>query len=191
MMMKLILGSASKWRKQILDKAGIPVELMSPDIDERQFHDNDIKKLVLKIANAKADALIKKIHEPAILITADQMVVCGDEIFGKPNTSLKAKYFIKCYQKNPAYTITAVVVTNTETKKRISGVDVVEIHFHPIPDDVVDQLICHEDLLTCAGGFQIEDEKGELNPYIKSISGDIDSVKGLPVKLLKELIAQC
>jgi septum formation protein len=186
--MKIILGSASKWRKQILEKAGYNFKVMEPNIDERKIRHNDPEKLVLELAYAKADVLIPQIKEQALLITADQVVLCNGHIYEKPNSAQEAREFIHSYARYPAQTITAVVVTNTKTNKQASGVDIVNINFKPIPEFIIDQLIAKGEIFSCAGGFQIEDENGNLNPYIRNIDGAIDSVKGLPIKLMEDLI---
>lgn len=186
--MKLILGSASKWRRQILQQAGYEFSTMSPDIEEKKIRYEDPHQLVLAIAHAKADALLSRILEPALLITSDQVVVCHDEIFEKPSSEAEVRRFLHSYQQHEAMTVTAIVVTDTSTGKRVQGVDEVNIIFNSIPEDVINHVIAEGEVFSCAGGFQIENEYGELNPYIKKIDGDIDSVKGLPLKLLNELI---
>ncbi len=188
--MKLILGSASKWRRQILHNAGYDFSTMSPDIDEKQIRHADPNQLALLIAHAKADALLPKITEPAILITSDQVVFCHDQIFEKPSSEIEVRKFLNSYQQHDAATITAIVVTDTATGQREQGVDRVNVVFNPIPEGVINHMIAEGEVFSCAGGFQIEDENGKLNPYIKKTDGAIDSVKGLPLQLLNELIAK-
>ena len=184
----MILGSASKWRRQILKKEGYHFSTMSPDIDEKSIRYEDPSQLVLAIAHAKADALLPRISEPATLITSDQVVFCHGEVFEKPSSEVEVRKFLSSYQKHQAATVTAIVVTDTITRKREEGVDMVNVDFSPIPKNVIDHMINEGEIFHCAGGFQIEDEFGELNPYIKKIDGAIDSVKGLPMILLKELL---
>ena len=121
---------------------------------------------------------------------------------------------MRSYADHPATTVTAIVVTNTETGKTAKGVDTATVYFNPIPEDVMQKLIDDGDIFSCAGGFQIEyinnpppnntvgaihesplnkeippppfDKGGE---YIRCVEGDVDSVKGLPMKLLKTLIS--
>jgi septum formation protein len=188
--MKLILGSASKWRKQILAAAGYIFSVMDPNIDEKTIRHADPEQLVLMLAKAKAEALLPKIHGAALLITTDQVVVCNGEIFEKPANSAEARYYMGCYNKYPAFTYTAIVVTNTETKHQVSEVDIAKVYFKPIPDEVIEELISHGEIFHCAGGFQIEGESGELNDYIKKVEGDVDSVKGLPLKLLRKILSK-
>ena len=62
--MKLILGSKSPGRKKILTKIGYKFSVMDPDIDEKSIRDKNPKKLVTKLARAKATALLPKIKKP-------------------------------------------------------------------------------------------------------------------------------
>lgn len=189
----MILGSASKWRQAILHEAGLSFRVMHANIDEKSIRDNDPKQLVLKIAHAKADELLKQLSDEEkqkekLLITCDQIVYCAGEIFEKPATADDIRYFIQQYQQYPAATYTAIVLVDLMTGKRVEGIDVVNITFHHIPSAVIEQLIDEGEVFQCAGGFQIEDENGELNPYIASVDGDLDSVKGFPMKLFHRIL---
>lgn len=185
--MKLILGSSSKWRRQILAAAGLEFTVMAPDFDEKSIRDPNPEKLVLALAKAKAEVLLPQIAEPACLITTDQVVVCNNEIFEKPVDANEAKRYMQSYNHYPAQTYTAVVVTNTVVGEQVSGVDIATVYFNQIPEEVMDSLIAKGEIFHCAGGFQIEGLNGQLNPYIKKVEGEVDSVKGLPMKLLKKL----
>lgn len=183
--MKLVLGSASRWRKILLEQAGYHFSVMSADIDEKAIRHPDPKQLVLAIANAKADVLLRTVAPDNVLITADQVVMCHDEIFEKPASKQQARHFLQTYNKYSAYTITGLVVSHQG--KRVSGVDVAKVNFNIIDEDAIEALIDNEEIYHCAGGFQIE--KGdELNPYVASYEGDLDSIKGLPIKLLEKLL---
>jgi len=186
--MKLILGSTSKSRQQLLNKAGFKFGVLAPNIDEKQIRDANPRQLPLAVARAKARALFPKIDKPALLITADQVVYCQDEIFEKPCDEIELRKFLLAYSQHPAQTMTAVVVTNTQTKESVEGVDVATIYFSPTLIDSVENYLSNKKLYQCSGGFQVEDEGEKLNPYITKVDGEIDSVKGLPMKLLKNLL---
>ncbi len=188
--MKIILGSSSKWRRQVLKDAGYAFTTLSPNIDERKIRDEDPKRLALAIAHAKNNALLPKITEEALLITTDQVVTCRGEIYEKPVSPEEARKFLCSYAKHPAATVSAVVVTNTRTGKRAEGVDIVNILFNPIPKSEIDRLVEEGGIFSCAGGFQVEGKDGKLSVYIKQIDGAIDSVKGLPLKLLERLMQE-
>ena len=186
--LKIILGSASPWRARVLKNAGYVFTTMTADIDENKICSADPKKLALDIAKAKTKKLLKKIQGNAILITADQVVSCGGNIYGKPRSPEEASKFLSSYAKYPATTVSALVVTNTFNNKQAFGVDVVNICFSPIPDAVIDGLIKDGEIFKCAGGFQIEGDNDLIAPFVISIDGTVDSIKGMPLMLLARLL---
>lgn len=187
--MKLILGSGSKGRKLILENAGFAFDIMTADINEKAIRSKNYEELPLLIARAKAEALLPKIAEPAILITSDQVVVCGGELWEKPKDKEEAKRFLKSYSEGKAgQTNTSVVVINTGNGKRAEGVDIAKAYFKEIPDEVIDKFIEEGNALSLAGGFTVNNPI--LMPYIDKIEGDEDSIIGLPMKLVKKLLTE-
>jgi septum formation protein len=184
--MKIVLGSASAGRKKILRKIGYDFDVMPADIDEKAIRHGDPKQLTLLLARAKANALLPRIQEPAILITSDQVGLCDGIILEKPESENEAKEFLKKYARHSAKTITAVVVTNTENGKRAEGVDIAEVFFLPIPEEVIEQYIKEGDALLQSGGFSTDHPI--LAKYVARIEGEPESVIGLPVALTKKLI---
>jgi septum formation protein len=188
--MKIILGSASPWRKKLMTQAGYVFTTMAADIDEKAIRNPNPNRLVRQLAQAKAKALLKNIpgNSPSLLITSDQVVFCNDEIREKPIDETQAKHYLQSYAQHPATTYTAVTVTHTQTMAQITEVDLATVFFNRIPDAIIDLIIKQGDIFACAGGFQVEGNT-TLSPYVKKIDGDIDSVKGLPMALLKTLLA--
>jgi len=183
---KIILGSKSPGRKQILTKMGYEFTVIDPNIDEKAIRNDDPVKLVVALAIAKAQAILPKINEAAILITADQVVRCNNKILEKPENKNEAREFLWMHSQYPVETITAIAVTNTLNKKQLSGVDIAKIWFYPIPENIIEQVANQEYVLNCAGGFSIDDPL--LKEYIKKIEGTSESITGLPVELTKKLI---
>jgi len=187
--MKLILGSGSKPRKKVLDENGYQFEVMSPDIDEKAIRTDDHYALPSLLARAKSDALLSRINEPVIVITADQVVVCNKSLHEKPMNLAEAKAFLKKYNDgHPAETVSALTVVNTVNGKRSHGVDIAKTFFNPIPDSVIEDFVAQGDPLSKAGGFCIESVI--LAPYIARIEGAKDSVLGMPLNLLEKLISE-
>lgn len=187
--MKIILGSSSKYRKQLLEEKGYRIEVMVPDIDEKAIRTDDYYKLPLLVARAKMDALISKVIEPAIVITADVVVVCSSALYEKPKDIEEARLFLKKYSEgHPAEVISALVVTNTENKKRVEGVDVAKVFFNAMPQAVIEDFIKNGDPYSKAGGFGIQ--LPMLQPYVNRIEGTRECVMGMPTDLLEKLIKE-
>lgn len=186
--MKIILGSRSFGRKQILERAEYRFEVIPADIDEKAIRSKDYEELPLLLARAKAHVLLEKIRDPSLLITSDQIVVCNNQLREKPESEDQAREYLKSYAHFPAQTNTAVVVTNTATGAQAEGLDIAKVFFNPIPDKVIDELIFKTKLMHTAGGFIVEDPL--FSPYIHHIEGEKDSITGLPLILTQKLISQ-
>lgn len=186
--MKIILGSQSKNRKKVLTQMGYEFETMAADIDEKAIRDPDPKKLVLMLANAKANALLPKIKKPTLLITSDQVVLWNGQIREKPESPTQAREYLRTLSQYPSETITSVVVSNTATGKSVEGVDTAKVYFKSIPDDVIAKLIEKGEVFEKAGGYTVDESL--LEPYIDRIEGEFESVLGLPKKMIKSLLEQ-
>ena len=192
---RLILGSGSKWRGEVLRKAGYEFMAMSADIDERAIRDADPIRLVLKLADAKADALLARIRRrkqcDTLLITSDQVLQVGKgadaKVLEKPAGALEAFKMMQMYRGSTCSTITSVAVTDLDTKRRLVGIDICEVDIGWIPGERMKAAIRRGDVLGSCGALVTEDP--DIAPYITKIHGPRDSIDGLPLFLLRRLLA--
>ncbi|KAL7124392.1 hypothetical protein ABFS83_14G045600 [Erythranthe nasuta] len=216
---KIILGSSSIARKQILSDMGFQFTTMYADIDEKAIRKEKPEDLVMALAEAKADAIVGKLQniknqetdgkstlviaadtvekvepklhgsedaEPTLLITCDQVVVYEGAIREKPSDKEEARQFLKDYSGGHAATVSSVLVTNLNTGLKKGEWDKVEIHFHDIPEEIIENLIEEGIVLNVAGGLIIEHPL--VLPYVKQVVGGTDSVMGLPKALTRRLM---
>ncbi|XP_026392654.1 maf-like protein DDB_G0281937 isoform X2 [Papaver somniferum] len=192
---KIILGSSSKSRKDILTEMGYDFTIMTADIDEKEIRMEKPEDLVMALAEAKADAILSRLQtdvnkeedaESTLLITADQVVVYEGVIREKPSSKEEARQFIKGYSGGRAATVGSVLVTNLTTGTRRGEWDRVEIYFREIPDEVIEKLVDEGVVLYVAGGLIIEHPL--ILPFIEKVEGTTDSVMGLPKALTEKLI---
>lgn len=115
--MRVVLGSKSFTRKLLLGELGVPFECVPADIDEKAIRDPDPEVLVMKLANAKADALAARPAfapseggQNTLLLTSDQVVVFEGQIREKPESADEAREFIRGYGRSPCRTVGAIVV---------------------------------------------------------------------------------
>eukprot|EP00158_Paraphelidium_tribonemae_P001344 Partr_v1_DN24280_c0_g1_i1_m36988 putative MAF-like protein len=195
MQLPLILGSSSKFRQRVLKEHGFHFTTANPDIDEKavlakgSIGPRELSKpeeLVMAICEAKAAALLTKIKEPSLLVTCDQVIHYHGQIREKPTSEQECRQYLKSYETSPAVTVSGVMITSTQTGKSVKGVDVAKQYFKAIPDEVVDQLLKQGDIMYCAGGFMIDHPL--IHPYLLKREGDEDSIIGMPMRLLKDLL---
>jgi septum formation protein len=181
----LILGSSSPFRALELKNAGYVFLTMSADIDEKKVRHDDLRKLPLFIAEAKAKALLPNVTEPSILLTADVVVVANGELREKPSDEREARKWFHSYGSGvPAVIYTGLVVTNTKTGKQAEGIDECVVHWNNIPEDAVEKIIADGTIFQTAGGFtnEIALEFGR-QPLPTG-----DRRRGIPIYLFEELV---
>ena len=186
--MKLILGSGSQSRQDILREAGYTFEVFTADINEKEIRDKDPKKLVLALAHEKARAILPKIKEPSLLITADQVAVCDGVIMEKPTNEQEAREFIRRYNDHPMETVSSIVITDTTTRDFVEGIDIAKVYFKGITEDAIDEALKEGRVMYCAGAMRCEDPP--LSRFVERFDGTRDSTSGLPLKLLKRLLEE-
>ncbi|MFA5926396.1 MAG: Maf family protein [Parcubacteria group bacterium] len=184
--MKIILGTASKWRQAYFKELGYEYEVKTADIDEKMVRSDDFYKLPILIAKAKAEAILPSINKPSILLTFDEIIVFEGRILEKPKDEKEARDVLCSYADKWVETISAVCAENTKSGKKAEGIEVAKLLFKKIPASVIDKFLKKGDILKCAGSFELEDPL--LQKYVKKIEGTIDSIAGLPKDLTKELI---
>ncbi|XP_076912267.1 uncharacterized protein LOC143570516 isoform X2 [Bidens hawaiensis] len=151
----------------------------------------------MALAKAKADAIVSKLQiaddqnkdeKSTILIASDTVVVYEGAIREKPSDEDEARQFIKSYSGKHASTLSSVFVTNLKTGFTKGDWDKVEIHFHEIPDNVIDKLLVEGLVLRVAGALIIEHPL--IVPCVKDVKGTTDSVMGLPKALTEKLLKE-
>ena len=183
--MKIILGSASKRRQQLLKEWGFKFDVKIPDIDEKQFRSDDVQNLPLEISKAKSEHLKKQIREPAILVTCDTVVVHDGQLYEKPKAAEDARRMLSSYGDKPVEVICGVVVVNTATGKTFQGLDNSKVYFYKVPQTLIEEMILLGKIFDYAGAFHIDDPP--IKPYIAFIEGEPETVMGLPKFLTQKL----
>lgn len=130
------LGSGSKSRREIMselgNELGFSFETISADIDEKAIRTHNPEELVLKLAHAKADAIVERMKTNSgelegLLITCDQVVVHESRILEKPENEQEAREFIAGYGRAPASTVGSVVCTCLRSGRRVETVDIATV----------------------------------------------------------------
>jgi septum formation protein len=185
--MRIILGSQSRGRREVMEKMGVPFEVMPADIDEKAIRFEDPRVLTMALAEAKAEALLPRITGgPAVLVTSDQVVAFNGVIREKPVDEAEARSFLRTAHEAPSECVTSVAVTDTATGKRVTGTDIAKVYFKPIPEDAIEAYIKTGDAMTQAGGF--DHAHPLISAYVERIDGESESVTGLPKALTERLL---
>ncbi len=180
---KLILASASPWRRKILTDAGVSFTVEESGYKENMSLKLPPHELAKKLALGKALAVARK-HSDAIVIGADTLIVHKKKILGKPKTRLLAKAMLESLSGATHTIITGFAIADSRTREHVSKSVSTEVTFKKLSSRQIDEYVKTGEPLRAAGGYAIQDGGSKL---IKGIKGDYDNVAGLP---MKELLAE-
>lgn len=173
--MKLVLGSASPRRRELLAQLGLePFALRAPDIDETPLRGEGARDYVARMAREKAAALDCGADE--VVLCADTTVVCGRRILGKPADEKEAAEFLWLLSGRRHHVLTAVAV-RTASGLRERLVDTV-VKFRPLSNAEVNFYLASGEWRGKAGGYAIQGRAGAFIPWIQ---GSFTGVVGLPL----------
>ncbi len=183
MMNKIILASQSPRRKQLLEWAEIPFDIIVKETEEH-FPPGMEPQDVAKYIAANKAAAVQDAAAGRIILAADTIVVLGEHIIGKPVHREDAVSMLLALQGEKHRVITGVVIRQGE--KEISFADITEVEFHELSEEQIEFYVDKYKPYDKAGAYAIQEWIGVVG--IKSIKGDFYNVMGLPVsRVVREL----
>ena len=154
-MPELILVSTSPYRKQLLEKLGLPFECASPEVDELPLPGETPRSLVLRLAQAKAQALAVRFPNH-LIIGSDQVCLLDGEITGKPHTEENARLQLKKASGNVVTFYTGLALYNSANGQLQTECEPFDVHFRHLSEQEINAYIRKENPLNCAGSFKSE-----------------------------------
>lgn len=185
-MMPIILASQSPRRKQLLEWAEVPFDVIVSEASEDFPPGLAPEEVAVYIARNKALAVQKKAEKGKIILAADTIVVLGENIIGKPVHREEAITILLALSGEKHRVITGVVMLKDD--EEISFSDVTEVDFHDLTEDEIVFYVDKYKPYDKAGAYAIQEWIGVVG--IKAIKGDFYNVMGLPVsRVVKALQA--
>ena len=173
---KIILGSNSPRRKQLLHDAGINFQIRAFPTNENyptKLKGSEITEYLVK----KKSKEFKGVKDDEIIITADTIVWTQNEHLGKPNNITEAKKFLEKLSNMKHEVITSVCFTEKEKQTIIS--ESTFVLFKKLSISEINYYLNNFDFLDKAGAYGIQDWIGNIG--VKRIEGSYTNVVGLPV----------
>jgi septum formation protein len=176
--LRLVLGSTSQYRRQLLERLGVHFTTAASNVDETPLPGESPIDLVHRLARAKAEAVAAR-HRNALVIGSDQLAVCGREVLGKPGSGERAVAQLKALSGQRVAFNTAVHVVNSDTGANEGHLDVTTVHFRPLTDAEIERYVARDRPYDCAGGFKVEALGVAL--FTRVESQDPTGLVGLPL----------
>lgn len=154
-MQQLVLGSTSPFRRQLLEKLGLPFDTASPETDETPLDNESPEQLVARLAEAKARAVASQYPE-GLIIGSDQVAVNAGAILGKPHTHEVAMQQLHNASGKHVRFLTGLCLYNAA--KDVAQVEVVpfDVVFRQLSGEMIDNYLKAEQPYNCAGSFKSE-----------------------------------
>ena len=185
----LILASASPRRRDLLAQSGISFEVDAADVPEVPEPGEDAATYVLRLAEAKAQAVWARrakaatARNPLMVLGADTCVLCQGEILGKPQNQAEARRMLEMLSGRTHQVLTGLcVLTEGES---FADVDVTQVTMNVMEEDELARYLRSGEPMDKAGAYGIQ---GYAARWIPRIEGDYFNVMGLPIARTVELI---
>lgn len=175
----IILASNSPRRRELLAGLGVPFEVkVLPDIEENYPADLPVAEIAEYIAREKADAYHQLIGKHDLVITADTIVVVGDEVMGKPHDADDACRMLRKLSNRTHQVITGVCLTTADKQRQFSVKT--DVAFKSLSEEEIAHYVNHYQPFDKAGAYGIQEWIGYIG--VTSLQGSYFNVMGLPVQ---------
>ena len=176
-MRKIVLASASKWRRDILAKTGLKFGVEKSAYAEDLTLELPPRALAKKLALGKA-LDVAAWHTNAIVIGADTFVYFRGKVIGKPQTGARARKTLGMLSGKTHSIFTGFAIVDSRTGKHLSRAVETRVHFRKLAAREIDSYVKSGEPLYVAGGYAIQ---GRAGMFIDGIEGDYWNVAGLPL----------
>ena len=151
----LILGSTSRYRRELLERLRVPFDVVSPDVDETPLAGEAPQALATRLALAKAKA-VAALHPQAVVIGSDQVADLNGEPLGKPGTHQRAVLQLQRMRGQTVVFQTAVSVVCLDSQFEQTELAQIKVRFRDLSDAEIEAYLRAEEPYDCAGSAKSE-----------------------------------
>ena len=182
--MKLVLASASKRRQDIFDMVGIKYTVVTCS-DKEVSPAKSIDEYVKDLSRHKAEAVAKKLNEPAVIVSADTVVYMDGKVYEKPKSKDEAFKSMKEMSGKKTYVYTGMTVKDTYQNKSITDVDVCVVYVKEMTDDEIEWYVENQENILDISGYAM---LGKADLFLDKVEGDYNTLFGIsPAKAYEVL----
>ena len=173
--MKLVLASASKRRQDIFDMVGIKYTVVTSS-DKEVSTAKSIDEYVKDLSRHKAEAVAKKLNEPAVIVSADTVVYMDGKTYEKPKSKDEAFKSMKEMSGKKTYVYTGMTVKDTYQNKSVTDVDVCVVYVKEMSDDEIEWYVENQENILDISGYAM---LGKADMFLDRVEGDYNTLFGI------------
>ena len=182
---KIILGSASPRRKELLAGLGIEFEVDTGNNFEETYSPETPQDQIPEVlSEGKSYGFHRPLADDEILITSDTLVLCEGHVMGKPHNREEAYQMLRLLSGRSHKVITGVTVRNSE--EALTSSDTAIVHFKELTDSEIYYYIDTFKPFDKAGAYGIQEWIGYIG--IDGIEGSYFTIMGFPVHLVYSML---
>ena len=181
---KLILASTSPRRRKILKKLGLTFEIMPSEYEEKLENTNFEYKKIELLAYNKGKSVQKRINEPALILSADTVVVSNNKILGKPKDTQDAYNMLQELSGKTHSVVTAVCLINTGKDMKFIISETSYVTFTQLNSRTIRKYIEEFKPFDKAGSYGIQELPKEFG---SEVEGSFENVVGLCSKSVEKI----
>ena len=151
----VVLGSTSRYRRELMQRLRLPFEVDSPEVDETPLAGETPEALARRLALAKAHAVAAR-HPEALVIGSDQVADLDGQPLGKPGTHERAVQQLRLMRGRTVIFQTAVAVVCHATGFERLDLAPVRVRFRDLSDAEIEAYLRAEEPYDCAGSAKSE-----------------------------------
>ncbi len=181
----IVLASGSRYRRELLERLGLPFQIWAPDVDEDPLPAEPPRETAVRLARSKADAVGKRFPE-AWIIGSDQVADLDGKPIGKPGDLDNARAQLRELSGHTVLFHTALCVWNARLQRRHERLVTTDVAFRRLTDDEIERYLEREPAFDCAGSAKSEG----LGVSLLSRLGGADptALVGLPLIALSAML---
>jgi len=181
----IVLASSSRYRRELLQRLGLPFESWSPEVDERPRPSEPPRETAIRLARAKSEAGARKFPS-AWIIGSDQVADLDGRPIGKPGTFENARRQLRDVSGHSVLFHTALCLYNSRLERRHERLVSTEVAFRRLTDVEIERYLEREHALDVAGSAKSE---GLGISLLSRLGGDDPTaLVGLPLIALAALL---
>jgi septum formation protein len=152
---RLILASTSPYRRALLDRLGLPFEVVAPAVDETPAPGEAPSELARRLARAKALAVASDARD-AVVIGSDQVAELDGQPVNKPGTHPAAVAQLRSLSGRTVRFHTALCVLRLEPSRAAEVVVATDVRYRALDDAQIERYLRRETPYDCAGSAKVE-----------------------------------
>jgi septum formation protein len=175
----LVLASGSPRRRELLDAAGVPFEVIAPDIDESPRAQEPPPALAERLAREKAQAVARRVKPGRWVLAADTVVALDGVLYGKPQDAAHAIAMLEQLSGRTHRVYTGYALACAGTPALHSGVTCTHVTLSALRADEIAEYVATGEPLDKAGAYAAQ---GAAARWLQAIEGSRSNVIGLPLE---------